>query len=65
MMLLWSPDSSVEAPLRRANAPFRSIEVVRTPLLDRIFNWGLRWIFKYNYDSQALTAFRLSVFCRL
>jgi hypothetical protein len=50
--------SSVEAPLRRSKAPFRSIEVVRTPLLDRIFNWGLRRIFKYNYDSQALTGFR-------
>jgi glycosyltransferase involved in cell wall biosynthesis len=50
--------SSVEAPLRRSKAPFRSIEVVRTPLLDRVFNWGLRRIFKYNYDSQALTGFR-------
>jgi alpha-maltose-1-phosphate synthase len=50
--------SSVEAPLRRSKAPFRSIEVVKTPLLDRIFNWGLRWIFRYNYDSQSLTAFR-------
>ena len=50
--------SSVEAPLRRSKAPFRSIEVVKTPLLDRIFNWGLRRIFKYNYDSQSLTAFR-------
>src|SRR5208337_3903613 len=50
--------SSVEDALRRANAPFRSIEVVRMPLLDRIFAWGLRWIFRYNYDTQALTAFR-------
>jgi glycosyltransferase involved in cell wall biosynthesis len=50
--------SSVEAPLLRSKAPFRSIEVVKTPLLDPIFNWGLRWIFKYNYDSQALTGFR-------
>lgn len=50
--------SSVEAPLRRSKAQFRSIEVVRTPLLDRIFNWGFRWIFKNNYDSQALTGFK-------
>jgi glycosyltransferase involved in cell wall biosynthesis len=32
--------------------------VVRTPLLDRIFAWSFRSIFKSNYDSQALTAFK-------
>jgi len=50
--------SSVEAPLRRSKVPFRSIEVVRTPLLDRIYNWGFQWIFKSNYDNQALTGFK-------
>jgi glycosyltransferase involved in cell wall biosynthesis len=50
--------SSVEESLRRAEAPFRGIEVVRTPLLDRFYAWGFRRIFKNNYDSQALTAFR-------
>ena len=50
--------SAVEGALRRAKAPFRAIEVVRTPLLDRIFAWGFRRIFKNNYDGQALTAFR-------
>jgi glycosyltransferase involved in cell wall biosynthesis len=50
--------ASVEDALRSANAPFRAIEVVRTPLLDRIFAWGFRWIFKNNYDSQILPAFR-------
>ncbi len=50
--------ASVEGAVRRANAPFCSIEVVRTPLLDRIFDWGFRRIFKSNYDGQALTAFR-------
>lgn len=49
---------SREAALRRAGAPFRAIEVVRTPLLDRIFAWGFRWIFRSNYDNQMLTAFR-------
>ena len=49
--------SSVENPVRRAKAPFASIEVVRTPFLDRIYAWSLRWIFKSNYDSQVLTAF--------
>lgn len=50
--------SSVEDALRRKGAPFRAIEVVRTPLLDRIFAWCFRWIFRSNYDSQLLTAFR-------
>jgi len=47
----------VEQPLRRAQASFRAIEVVRTPVLDRIFAWGFRRIFKQNFNSQALTAF--------
>src|SRR5437667_6650540 len=46
-----------EDPVRRAKAPFRTIEVVRMPLLERIFAWSLRRIFKYNYDTQVLTAF--------
>ncbi len=50
--------STVEDALRRARAPFRSIEVVQAPLLDRIFSWVFRTIFRSNYDSQALTAFR-------
>src|SRR5438552_12689193 len=49
--------SPSEDPVRRAKAPFRTIEVVRTPLLDRICAWSLRRIFKYNYDTQVLTAF--------
>jgi glycosyltransferase involved in cell wall biosynthesis len=27
------------------------------PWLERIYAWSLRWIFKYNFTSQALTAF--------
>jgi glycosyltransferase involved in cell wall biosynthesis len=50
--------SCVEGALRRANAPFCSIEVVRTPLLDRIWAWCFRRIFRSNYDGQALTGFR-------
>jgi glycosyltransferase involved in cell wall biosynthesis len=49
--------SSSEDPVRRAKAPFRSIEVVRMPLLERIYGWAFRWIFKCNYDTQVLTAF--------
>jgi glycosyltransferase involved in cell wall biosynthesis len=49
--------SPTEAPVRRANAPFRSIEVVRMPWLERIYAWALRRIFKYNYDTQVLTGF--------
>jgi glycosyltransferase involved in cell wall biosynthesis len=50
--------SGVENALRRAKTPFCSIEVVRTPLLDRMFAWGFRRIFRSNYDSQSVTAFR-------
>ncbi len=46
----------VEDALRRAKAPFRAIEVVRMPFLERIYAWSLRWIFRYNYTSQAMTA---------
>src|SRR5947207_9700618 len=49
--------SPVEDSVRRAKAPFRTIEVVRMPLLERIYEWSLRRIFKYNYDTQVLTAF--------
>lgn len=49
--------SSVEDALRRAQAPFRAIEVVRMPWLERTFAWSLRRIFKNNFDSQVLTAF--------
>jgi glycosyltransferase involved in cell wall biosynthesis len=49
--------SPTENPVRRAKAPFRTIEVVRMPLLERIYAWSLRRIFKYNFDTQALTAF--------
>ena len=49
--------SPSEDPVRRAKAPFRTIEVVRMPLLERIYAWSLRRIFKSNYDSQVLTAF--------
>jgi glycosyltransferase involved in cell wall biosynthesis len=49
--------SPSEDRTRRAKAPFRTIEVVRMPLLDRIYAWSLRRIFKYNYDTQVLTAF--------
>ena len=50
-------ESPSEAPVRRAKAPFRTIEVVRMPLLERIYAWSLRRIFKSNFDTQVLTAF--------
>src|SRR5438874_5795148 len=49
--------SPSEGPVRRAKAPFRTIEVVRMPLIERIYAWSLRWIFKYNFYTQVLTAF--------
>src|SRR5579863_1948275 len=49
--------SAVENVLLRSTTSFRAIEVVRTPLLDRIFEWCFRKVLKGNYDSQVLTAF--------
>src|SRR5437879_11293003 len=49
--------SPSEDPVRRAKAPFRTIEVVRMPLLERIYAWSLRRIFKLNFYTQVLTAF--------
>jgi glycosyltransferase involved in cell wall biosynthesis len=48
--------SPSENAVRRAKAPFRSIEVIDMPLLDRLHAWLVRRIFKYNYDTQVLTA---------
>ena len=45
-----------EEPVRRAKAPFRAIEVIRMPWLDRLYAWSLRRIFKYDFNNQALTA---------
>lgn len=55
VVLATRPDS--EAPVRRAQGPFRSVEVVPMPWLDRFQNWALRRIFKFNFRSQLLTAF--------
>jgi len=49
--------SAVEDRVRRAKAPFRSIEVVRMPRLQRMYDLGFRHIFRSNFDSQAVTAF--------
>ncbi|PYJ66711.1 MAG: hypothetical protein DME76_16425 [Verrucomicrobia bacterium] len=49
--------SPSEENVRRAKGPFRTIEVVRMTLLEHIYAWSLRRIFKYNFDTQVLTAF--------
>lgn len=49
--------SAVEDRVRSAKAPFHTIEVVRMPLLDRIFDWGFRTFLKGNFDTQWLTAY--------
>lgn len=48
--------STVVDAVRRANASFHSIEVVYTPLLDRIEGWIFAKVLKHNYDSQVRTA---------
>jgi len=49
--------STNEDALRRTKAPFRGVEIVRMPWLERMYAWSLRRIFRYNFASQALTAF--------
>jgi glycosyltransferase involved in cell wall biosynthesis len=49
--------STVEAPVLRAQGAFHAVEVVRMPLVERVYSWSFRRIFKSNYRSQALTAF--------
>ena len=49
--------SPVEASVQRAKGPVHSIEVVLMPILERIYAWTLRNVFKYNYDTQMLTVF--------
>ncbi len=49
--------SPVEDHVRGAEAPFRSIEVVRMPRLERLYAWTLKRVFKFNYDTQVLTSF--------
>jgi glycosyltransferase involved in cell wall biosynthesis len=50
--------SPVEDRVRSAMAQFRTIEVVQMQELERIYAWSFRRIFKSNFASQALTAFR-------
>jgi glycosyltransferase involved in cell wall biosynthesis len=50
--------SKVEDDLRRSEAPFYAVEGIRSPLLDHIFAWCFRKIFKSSYEGQALTVFR-------
>jgi glycosyltransferase involved in cell wall biosynthesis len=45
----------VEEKVRRAMAPFRTIEVVRMPMLERIHAWIFRTVLKSNFDTQMLT----------
>lgn len=49
--------ATVADALHRSRARFRSLEIVRLPLLELIYAWSLRWVFRYNFASQALTAF--------
>jgi glycosyltransferase involved in cell wall biosynthesis len=48
--------------LRRTPSPFHAIEPISIPWLDRIYAWSLRWIFKNNFHSRALTAFSYPLF---
>lgn len=53
-LVVGSPSAS---NVLRAQGPFRNVEVVRMPWVERINDWMMRKVFKYNYDTQVLTAF--------
>src|SRR5205814_8587681 len=53
-LVLGSPS---EEAVRRAKAPFHSIEVVRMASTERIYAWSFRRICKGNYDTQWLAGF--------
>ena len=48
---------SREETVRRRQGPLHSIEVIRQPRLESIYAWGMRWIFRNQFTSRALTAF--------
>ncbi len=56
MMSRWLCGRPARPLCAAPTAPFRRIEVIRLPWLDRIYAWSLRRIFKYNFNNQALTA---------
>jgi glycosyltransferase involved in cell wall biosynthesis len=45
-----------EDAVRRRGGVFRSIEGIHLPLLDRVYSWAVRRIFKFDYGRQSLTA---------
>lgn len=45
-----------EVPIREASGHFEAIHPVRLPGLDQLYRWALRYIFKYDYGRQSLTA---------
>src|SRR5438477_11091112 len=46
-----------EEAVRRRKAPFRAVDVVSLPWLDRICEWCFRRLYKNDLRSQVLTAF--------
>lgn len=48
--------ASNEPAVRRGQAPFRAIEPIRLPLLDRVYEWSLKHVFRFDYGRQSLTA---------
>jgi glycosyltransferase involved in cell wall biosynthesis len=49
--------STSEKPVRRRQGELHSVEVIHLPRLQRIYAWSMRYIFKGEFTSRALTAF--------
>ena len=49
--------SSREEAVRRSQGPIHSVEAIRLPRLESTYAWSIRWIFRNQFTSRALTAF--------
>jgi len=49
--------ASNEEAVRQGGGPFHAIEPIRLPWLNPLYDWALKWIFKYDYGRLSLTAF--------
>lgn len=45
-----------EQSVRHAGGEFHAIEAISLPLLDGLYRWALKRVFKYDYGRQSLTA---------
>ena len=45
-----------ESPIHRAHGPFKEVCPIALPGIDHLYRWALKYVFKYDYGRQSLTA---------